>query len=197
MARRPFLMAVPIAAAVVSLVATPGPVLAAEPAPAVGTPSVAIPTAAPFAEHVRQLHELRSSKRGYRLYTLSDIEAKQAEVVHGFIPTDEAKGIGMFNKQVEGSIAVHRLRLAGELPRYILVSNADELQKLRSDTTDPWEFKYEGIVGFVLREEAQDTIRLHRYSKENEWRVARAGRDDLLRAGFEDDGLLGFAPIAR
>lgn len=197
MARHPFLMAVPIAATVVSLVATAGPVLAAEPAPAAGTASVAIPSAAPSAEGVRQLHELRSPKRGYRLYTLSDIEAKQAEVIHGFIPTDEAKGIGMFNKQVEGSIAVHRLRMAGDLPRYILVSNEDELKKLRYDTTDPWEFKYEGIVGWVLRKEARDTIRLHRYSKENEWRVARPGRADLLEAGFKDDGLLGFAPIPR
>jgi hypothetical protein len=190
-------MAVPIAAAVVSLVATAGPVLAAEPAPASRSASVAVQTAAPSAEHVRQLHELRSAKSGYRFYTLSDIEAKQAELVHGFIPTDEAKGIGMFNKAVDGSQPVHRLRLAGELPRYILVSNEDELKKLRYDTSDPWEFKYEGVVGQVLRKEAPGTVPLHRYSKTNEWRVARAERADLLAAGFKDDGLIGYAPVAR
>jgi hypothetical protein len=190
-------MAIPIAAAVVSLVATAGPVLAAETAPPAGTDSVAIPSAAPVAEHARQLHELRSPKRGLRLYTLSDIEAKQAEVLHGFIRTDEAKGIGMFNKAVDNGLPVHRLRMVGELPRYILVSNEDELEKLRYDTTDQWEFTDEGVVGWVLREEAPGTIPLHRYSKKNEWRAARPARADLLGAGFKDDGLLGFAPVPR
>jgi hypothetical protein len=190
-------MAVPIAAAVVSLVATAGPVLAAETGPPAGTASVAIPSAGPFAEHARQLHELRSPKRGLRLYTLSDIEAKQAEVLHGFISTDESKGIGMYNKAVDESLPVHRLRMVGELPRYILVSDEDELEKLRYDTTDPWEFTYEGVVGWVLREETPGTIPLHRYSRKNEWRAARAARADLLEAGFTDDGLLGFAPVPR
>jgi hypothetical protein len=49
------------------------------------------------------------------------------------------------------------------------------------------------VVGRVLCEEAPGTVSLHRFSKENEWRVARAGRADLLAAGFKDDGQLGYA----
>jgi hypothetical protein len=142
---------------------------------------------------VCELQELRS-RNGFRLYTLSALEAEQAKTIHGFVPTDEAKGIGMYETRVEGSIPVHRLRLAGTNPAYILVSNESELQKLRYDTNDAWDFTYEGVVGYVKRDKAPDMIALHRYSKENEWRVARASRADLLNAGFRDDGLLGWAP---
>jgi hypothetical protein len=193
MARRFSLIGVPIAVAVVSLVVTAGPVLAAEPNPA---PSVvaASPSAAPSAEHVRDLHELRTS-RGYHFYTLSDSEAERAERVHRFTPTAEAEGLGLYLKKVEGSVPVHRLRLLGERPSYIVVTNGDELEKLRNDTDDPWEFHYEGVIGYLMPKQTPGTVAVNRFGKDHDWRLARASRADLPAAGYHDDGLLGFAPI--
>ncbi|MEJ3657989.1 hypothetical protein WEH80_33995 [Actinomycetes bacterium KLBMP 9759] len=193
MSRRLTRLGVPIAVTAVALAVTAAPALASPTAPA-GSPVAAVADAAPHADKVRKLHELRSPKHGFRLYTLSDIEATQAQVVHGFIATTETKGIGMYSKEVEGSIAVHRLRMVGDLPRYILVSDEAELERLKNDRDDPWEFRYEGIVGWVLEQGAPGTTALHRYSKDGEWRVARPGRTDLLRAGYEDEGPLGYAP---
>src|SRR5687767_11010713 len=124
MARRPFLLAVPIAAAVVSLVATAGPVLAAETAPAAGAAGT-LSSAPPAAEHVRPLHEMRTPQN-FMFYTLSDNEAERAEEIHGFTPTGEAKGLGLFNKRVEGTTAVYRLRTVKEPRSYILVTNENE-----------------------------------------------------------------------
>lgn len=189
---RPYLaVAAPMAAALVSVLMATGSATAAESSSPAAPPVSRC--AAPAEGNVCELQELRS-RSGYRLYTLSAVEAEQAKTIHGFIPTDEAKGIGMYETRVEGSIPVHRLRLAGDKPAYILVSSESELQKLRYDTSDPWDFKYEGVVGWVKRNKAPGTIALHRYSKQNEWRVARASRADLLNAGFKDDGLLGWAP---
>ncbi len=193
MARRLSLVAVPIAAAVVSLTVTAGPVLAAEPAPAAAA-VVAVPSAAPSAEHVRALHELRTPQ-GFMFYTLSTIEAQRAELVHGFKPTGEAKGLGLYNKPIEGTRPVHRLRLVAQHSSYILVVDEKELKKLREDKTDAWDFVYEGVVGHVLRERAPGTVELHRFSKDNNWRAARADRADLPAAGYHDDGPLGFAPL--
>jgi hypothetical protein len=189
LARRLSLVAVPVAAAVVSLVVTAGPVLAAEPTPIPAT-AAAGSAVAPSAEHVRPIHELRT-KQGFMFYTLSDLEAERAKLLHGFEPTGEAKGLGLYNKPVEGSVPVHRLRLVAKHSSY----NEDELKKLRDDTTDAWNFQYEGVVGHILTKKAPGTVEVHRFSKDNNWRFARAGRADLLAAGYGDDGQLGFAPM--
>jgi hypothetical protein len=77
------------------------------------TIQAATPSAAPSAEHVRDLQELRTP-RGKAFYTLSTVEAERAKLVHGFTPSGEANGLGLglYNKRVEGSVAVHRLRLS-------------------------------------------------------------------------------------
>jgi hypothetical protein len=192
MARRPFLLAVPIAAAVVSLVATAGPVLAAETTPAAGG-VLALSAATPAAEHVRPLHEMRTPQN-YMFYTLSDNEAEQAEERHGFTPSNEAKGLGLYNKRVDGTTPVYRLRTVKEPRSFILVTNEKELKKLLEDTTDAWEFSLDGVIGYIATKPTPGTVAVHRYAKKNDWRLARASRADLLVAGYNDDGLLGYAP---
>jgi hypothetical protein len=195
MARRPFLLAVPIAAAVVSLVATAGPALAAETTPA-ARGDLALSAAPPAAEHVRPLHEMRTPQNSM-FYTMSDNEAKQAEEIHGFTPSGEAKGLGLFNKRVEGTTAVYRLRTVKEPRSFILVTNEKELKKLLEDTTDAWEFTLDGVIGHIATKPSPGTVAVHRFSKKNDWRLARATRVDLLVAGYDDDGLLGYAPTTR
>jgi hypothetical protein len=192
MARRPLLLAIPIAAAVVSLVATAGPVLAAETTPAAGG-VLALSAAAPAAEHVRPLHELRSPKN-FMFYTLSDDEAEQAEERYGFTPSTEAKGLGLYDERVDGTTPVYRLRTVKDPKSFILVTNQKELKKLLEDTTDPWEFTLDGVIGHIATKPAPGTVAVHRYAKKNDWRLARAARTDLLVAGYNDDGLLGYAP---
>lgn len=54
---------------------------------------------------------------------------------HGFKPTDESDGITMFNQELEGTVAVHRLRLLDAHHAYLLASNPDEISRLADPTT--------------------------------------------------------------
>jgi hypothetical protein len=184
-------LAIPCAIAVTALTLTASPGLAAEPATSASPATAA--TVMDATQHERDLIEMRTPK-GKMFYTINSDEAENAEAKHGFTYSNEAKGLGLYDKAIPGTVAVHRLALVDQ-GAYILVSNERELKKLREDTTDKWNFKYEGVVGYILTAPAEGTVALHRYSKDGGgWRAARALRADLLAAGYKDDGLLGFAP---
>lgn len=165
--------------------------LAAEVAPA-AAPVLAAAAADP-EELERDLLELRTPQNKM-FYTLSAQEAERAVTEHGFRRSSEARGLALYEKAVPGSVEVHRLRDAKRAGSYILVTNKKELKDLRENTTDPWDFKYEGVVGHILTQPAAGTVALNRFSKDGDWRAARSTRADLVAAGYKNDGLLGYAP---
>jgi hypothetical protein len=184
-------VAVPAAVAVAAFVLTANTALAVEGAPA--TASVVSAVAADPEELERDLLELRTPQNKM-FYTLSSQEAERAVTEHGFRRSSEARGLGLYEKAVPGSVEVHRLRDARRPGSYILVTNKKELKELRENTNDAWDFRYEGVVGHILTQPAAGTVALNRFSKDGDWRAARSTRADLVAAGYRNDGLLGYAP---
>jgi hypothetical protein len=148
-------------------------------------------------EHERPLLELITSDLRGRLYTLNPAEAEKAVAEHGFKRTDESDGITMFNRKLEGTVPVHRLRLREGHHAYLLASNRNEISRLSDPDDADRQFDDEGVVGYVYqRPRPGDTMTLVRYSNnKGDWRVARANRADLLAAGFKVDGPLGHVPV--
>jgi hypothetical protein len=169
-----------------------------------GGVALAAPSAAPSPaaavqerwEHTAELQEFRTSDNRGTFYTVNEEEAEKAESVHGFRPTGEAAGIRLFTKKVPGSIEVHRLkRVDVPFHTYIVSSNKDEIRDLTSEAQPGLKFKDEGVLGFVLVEQREDTMALFRYAKGTTWRVARDNRVDLLAAGYKKSkGTIGFVP---
>lgn len=174
--------------------------------PAVSSPSVAATAERPSLsmaatasdddeEHLRPLLELITADRRGRFYTLNAEGAEKAEREHGFIPTNESEGISMFNREVPGTIAVHRLRLCEGHQAYLLVSNPGEIERLTDPDNPKWCFEDEGVLGYVYKKPKEgETMKLVRYTKNGDWRVARENRKDLIEAGFHVDGPLGHVP---
>jgi hypothetical protein len=194
MRNRSLRIAAPIVVGITAaaLVATGGTGVAAE--PRADTAVQAATVSAENAQYLRPLLELRTGG-GTRFYTLSAAEAARAVTAHKFTPTTETAGLFLYNQKVPGTVAVHRLRLAGPKPAYVLVTNEGELTDLRDNTDDAWDLRYEGVVGWIHSNPTPGTVDLHRFSKDGDWRVARADRKDLPAHGYHDDGRLGFAPV--
>ncbi|OLT09353.1 hypothetical protein BJF78_30825 [Pseudonocardia sp. CNS-139] len=128
-----------------------------------------------------------ADRRG-RFYTVDPAEAATAQREHGFVPTDEAAGITLLDRPVEGAVAVHRLRLREGHQAYLLSTDPREIERVRG------QFDDEGVVGYVYARPGDGRMELTRYSRDGDWRVARADRADLPRAGFHVDGPLGYVP---
>jgi hypothetical protein len=139
---------------------------------------------------------ITADKRG-RFYTLNSAEAATAERVNGFTRTDESDGISMFNRNVEGTIPVHRLRLRSGYQAYLLATSPDEIKRLSDRGNPRRQFDDEGVLGYVYqRAQGDETFRLVRYTKNGDWRVSVENRTDLIDAGFRVDGPLGHVPTS-
>src|SRR5690606_12854086 len=91
------------------------------PAAAAAEPAAAPAASAAVAEEgLRPLIEMITADKKGRFYTLNAAEAATAERVNGFTRTDESEGISMFNREKEGTIPVHRLRLRSGHQAYLL-----------------------------------------------------------------------------
>lgn len=139
-------------------------------------------------EHLAQLREFATADRRGTFYTLDPAEAGRAERKYGFKPKDDAKGIRMFDEQVEGTVPVHRLRKKSGHQSYLLSVSKEEIKKLEG------KFEDEGVMGYVWNGPRDGAMPLVRYSKNSDWRVSRANRADLVAAGYGVDGVMGYVP---
>jgi hypothetical protein len=168
----------------------------ASPSAAAAESSVA-PAAAAEAtqENLRPLIEMITADRRGRFFTLNGDEAARAERVNRFTRTDESAGISMFDRKLDGTVAVHRLRLRNGHQAYLLATNRDEIKRLSDPANPKRQFDDEGVLGYVYQRAQDDgTFTLFRYTENGDWRVARENRADLIAAGFRVDGPLGHVP---
>jgi hypothetical protein len=184
-----------VAALVVSAVAVVpagvSPTAAAAELPAATT----VATEATQEKLLPLIEMITADKRG-RFWTLNSAEAARAERVNGFTRTDESDGISMFNREVEGTIPVHRLRLRDRHQAYLLATSPDEIERLTSGDSK-LRFDDEGVVGYIYKRAQDDeTFKLVRYTKNGDWRVSAEDREDLIDAGFRVDGPLGHVPTS-
>jgi hypothetical protein len=171
-----------LVAAAAGAVVTSNVAMAAEPATATAV------SAQQAQENQKPLLELATADSRGSFYTLDPAEADRAQREHGFTPKYDSTGITMFDKELDGTIPVYRLRQKGGFESYLLSVSKDEISKLGD------RFENEGVVGYVYAAERDGTMELHRYSKNSDWRVAREGRLDLTLAGYGDDGTMGYVP---
>jgi hypothetical protein len=176
-------MALVVAAA--CAVVTPNIALAAQPSP---------PGASAHAEQEKPtpLLEAATADSSGSFYTLNPAEYKKATTPanqggSGFKAKNDATAadITMFKDQVPGSVPIYRLRLKNGHQSYLL--SKDPAKEVR-----PERFDNEGPVGYLYEKQRPGTVALERFSKNEDWRVAREGRNDLTRAGYGQDGVLGY-----
>ncbi|MGI5126084.1 hypothetical protein ACQEVB_04640 [Pseudonocardia sp. CA-107938] len=172
------------------VVVAAGGLATALPATASAAPTLAVADAAQQA--TAPLREFRTSDNSGTFYTLNAAEADRAGSQFGFRPTDEARGITLYAAAAPGRVEAHRLRLKTGKVSYLVSTSPTEIRSLT--TGDKAAFVDEGVLGYVDARAGAGQMVLHRYSKNSEWRVARADRADLLKAGFADDGPLGAVP---
>jgi hypothetical protein len=174
-------------------VVTPNVALAAQPSPAGAV------SAAPAAqEEPIPLKEAATADSSGSFYTLDNVEYKKATTPanqggSGFKAKQDSAtaGITMFKDQVPGSVPIYRLRLKNGHQSYLL-------SKDPAKEVHPERFDNEGPVGYLYEKQRPGTVALERYSKNEDWRVAREGRNDLTRAGYGQDGVLGyFVPLKK
>jgi len=141
------------------------------------------------------LHEFRTAENDGTFYTIDPNEAERVARPasaggYDFRPTHEATGISLYPEQHEGMIALHRLRLIEE-PGTYMVARADSSEMRDGRFMDDG---HGDAMAFAYIEEQPGTMTLHRYSRDNDWRLARANSADLLDAGYDDDGVVGWVP---
>lgn len=170
-----------LAAAAAGAVLTSNVALAAE-------SSTAAVSAQQAQEHQKPLLEMATADSRGSFYTLDPAEADRAQREHGFTPKADSRGITMFDKELDGTIPVYRLRQKDGFQSYLLSINKDEIERLKNS------FENEGVVGFIFADQREDTMPLVRYSKNSDWRVSREGRLDLVIAGYGVDGVMGYVP---
>jgi hypothetical protein len=171
-----------LVAAAAGAVLTSNVAMAAEPSTAA---AVSVQQA---QEHQRPLLEMATADQRGSFYTLNPDEAARAQREHGFTPKNDSTGITMFDKEVEGSIPVYRLRQKEGFQTYLLSVSKAEVDGLKD------RFENEGVVGYVWTGPQDGSMKLVRYSKNSDWRVAREGRIDLTLAGYGVDGVMGYVP---
>jgi hypothetical protein len=168
------------------------------PAAAAAEPTASPTTAASATqENARPLIEMITADKRGRFYTLNSAEAATAERVNGFTRTDESRGISMFDRNIKGTVAVHRLRLRSGHQAYLLATSRDEIKKLSDPSDSKRQFDDEGVLGYVYQKAQGDgTFKLVRYTKNGDWRASVENRADLIDAGFRVDGPLGYVPAS-
>jgi hypothetical protein len=171
-----------VVAAAAGVVLTSNVAVAAEPATAASV------SAQQAQQHAKPLLELATADSRGSFYTLDPAEADRAQRQHGFTPKYDSTGITMFDEKVDGSIPVYRLRQKDGFQSYLLSVSKDEIAGLKD------RFENEGVVGYVWAGPRDGAMKLVRYSKNSDWRVARENRLDLAIAGFKADGPMGYVP---
>jgi hypothetical protein len=171
-----------LAAAAAGAVLMPNVVFAAEPSRA------AVASAQAVAEHQRPLLEFATADGRGSFYTLNPAEGERAQREHGFTPKSDSAGITMFDKKLDGTIPVYRLRQKDGFQTYLLSIRTEEMDRLKDS------FENEGVVGYIYADARDGFMPLARYSKNSDWRVARQGRIDLILAGYGYDGVMGYVP---
>lgn len=140
----------------------------------------------------RPLIELIPPDGQGRLYTMSESEAGAAVRDRGYSRVQPPVA-WMWTQAVPGSWPVFRLQWKVHPSSYLLTAGADERDRLVASGN----FKYEGVVGYagvLTAAQPPGTTRLWRYSKDGVWRVVTdAGRAQLLKEGYKEDGRLGYA----
>jgi hypothetical protein len=171
-----------LAAAAAGVVLIPNVAFAAEPSRATAV------SAQTVAEHQRPLLEFATADDRGSFYTLNRAEGERAQREHGFTPKSDSEGITMFDKELDGTIPVYRLRQKDGFQTYLLSIRTDEMDRLKDS------FENEGVVGYIYTDARDGFMPLVRYSKNSDWRVAREGRLDLILAGYGVDGVMGYVP---
>jgi hypothetical protein len=171
-----------LVAAAAGAALTPNIAMAAEPSTAA---AVSVQQA---QEHQKPLLEFATADSRGSFYTLNPNEAARAAREHGFTPKADSRGITMFEKEVDGSVPVYRLRQKDGFQTYLLSVSREEIDRLDD------RFENEGVVGYIWAGPRDDAMKLVRYSKDSDWRVAREGRLDLALAGYAADGVMGYVP---
>ncbi|WP_232668175.1 hypothetical protein [Pseudonocardia sp. TRM90224] len=137
---------------------------------------------------------------GGHFYTLDDAEAATVAlprpVGYGFTkkPDAEAAGLKGYSSGGDGLIAIHRLEQVGGNNNYLVTAQQSEIDALARPDSPYGQFTDDGIIGYGFAEPCGDSLELHRYSLNGDSRVGPADRQDLLDAGFEDDGIVAFLP---
>ncbi len=119
-------------------------------------------------------------------YTIYRDEADSAGEM-GFTekPDAAAAGIRLSPSQQPGMVPLYRLRFRGDHMAYLVTSSAAERASLSGR-----QFQYEGVMAYVYspdQPQPAGTMKLCRYSKDGDWRLARESRGDLLLAGYRDE----------
>lgn len=141
-----------------------------------------------------ELIEMRTARSAGTFYTVSRSEAENAENRNGFTPTGEADGLNLLTEQVPDSKPLNRLRARGNDASYLVSSSPAEQRKLADPGNADRRFDNEGVLGFVYTSEKPGTVKLARYSRNGDWRLARETRSDLINAGYTVDGTVGWVP---
>lgn len=135
------------------------------------------------------LLEFATPDRTGSFYTIDSAEAETARR-NGFAPKSDANGIRLYTKPGPGMVALHRLRLKSGHVSYLVTANP-------AGEDRPARFVDEGPMGFVHGGQQPGTMKLCRYSKNEDWRVSRDGRQDLKAAGYANEcerAPLGWVP---
>lgn len=146
------------------------------------------------AQEWRPLIELRTADNSGTFYTISDGEAGIAVSRHGFRRTDEASGLRLHPEPGAGTVALHRLRQRVGHQTYLVSADPAEIGRLSAPNDPNRRFDDEGILAHAYGNQRPGTMALHRFSRNGDWRLARAGRADLIAAGYHDDGPVGWIP---
>lgn len=148
-----------------------------------GAPTDAISSAAAPADALVGLQEFRTHQNAGWFYTLNANEAANAASVHKF--TRQGTVGKMRATRAPGTNAVHRLRLKSDAPSYMLTISPNEINDSR--------FVDEGIVGYTDGAARPGRVRLLRFGKNGQWRVALEGQEaNAKAAGYELGGPLGW-----
>jgi hypothetical protein len=158
------------------------PAWAAPPAPSVpGAPGPGTPATA-----LLPLQEFRTARGAGWFYTASPAEAQAAVRQHGFA---WQRGVGRLHMAaVPGSRPLYRLRYLARSSYLVVGSQAEADRRLAGGG-----FADEGLIGHVDGEPGPGSVRLMRFSNNQEWRLAPESETAAQRAaGYDVDGPVGW-----
>jgi hypothetical protein len=157
---------------------------------AAGCVGASASAAAAQANDPLPLLELLSPSGTGRLYTLSQNEAATAVSQHR-MQLQPARIGYLRARPFPDSLELYRLKERNG-PWLVTASPSE-----RDSLVSSGRFVLEGVIGYSYRDPQPGTARLWRYSKAGEWRVAfDSSGPELVRAGYNVDGSLGYADVA-